>query len=69
MEANDTEINILPFLRDVEDDNMGYPIGSDIEAEEDECGENGDECKICCQNLPSLKRNVADTKTKERRSR
>eukprot|EP00957_Ditylum_brightwellii_P079748 6063489-Ditylum_brightwellii.AAC.1 len=38
MEANGTDGNIEYFLNDVEDNNMGNPLGSDIEVEEDECG-------------------------------
>eukprot|EP00957_Ditylum_brightwellii_P187540 14282032-Ditylum_brightwellii.AAC.1 len=64
MEANATERNMESFLSDVEDDNMEDPIGSDIEAEEDECGESGDdECRNHCQNAPCLNRNVTDTTT------
>eukprot|EP00957_Ditylum_brightwellii_P101882 7765409-Ditylum_brightwellii.AAC.1 len=64
MEVNATERNMESFLSDVEDDNMGNPIGSDVEADEDECGESeDDECRIHCQNVPCLNRNVIDTNT------
>eukprot|EP00957_Ditylum_brightwellii_P122683 9356144-Ditylum_brightwellii.AAC.1 len=53
------------FLSEVEDENIGDPICSDVEAEDDECGENGDNsCRIHCQNMPCLNRNVTNTTTK-----
>eukprot|EP00957_Ditylum_brightwellii_P164261 12505426-Ditylum_brightwellii.AAC.1 len=52
------------FLSKVEDDNIGDPISSDVEAEDDECGENGDDaCRFFCQNVPHLDRNVTNTTT------
>eukprot|EP00957_Ditylum_brightwellii_P173922 13240439-Ditylum_brightwellii.AAC.1 len=51
MRTKANEINMESFLSKVEDDNIGDPIGSDVEVEDDECGENGDDaCRICCQN-------------------
>eukprot|EP00957_Ditylum_brightwellii_P159609 12149835-Ditylum_brightwellii.AAC.1 len=51
MKTKANEINMESFLSEVEDDNIGDPIGSDVDAEDDECGENGDDaCRICCQN-------------------
>eukprot|EP00957_Ditylum_brightwellii_P043123 3267394-Ditylum_brightwellii.AAC.1 len=64
IEVNSTEINMESFLSNVEDDNMGDLIGSDIETKEDECGGSGDdECRNCCQNVLYLNRNVTDTTT------
>ena len=40
-------MNMTPFLSEVEDDNIGDPIGSDVEAEDDECIEDKDDaCQI-----------------------
>eukprot|EP00957_Ditylum_brightwellii_P159365 12130852-Ditylum_brightwellii.AAC.1 len=41
VEANQNPESIEPFFTAVEDDNMGDPLGSDIEVDEDECGEDG----------------------------
>eukprot|EP00957_Ditylum_brightwellii_P210637 15365207-Ditylum_brightwellii.AAC.1 len=52
VEANDNDGNIESFFTAMEDDNMGDLLSSDIEVDEDECGENGDdEYKIHCQNV------------------
>eukprot|EP00957_Ditylum_brightwellii_P093180 7094708-Ditylum_brightwellii.AAC.1 len=68
MKANAIEINMESFLSDVEDDNMGDPIGSDVEAEDNECGKNGDdECRIYGQNVPFLDINVTNTTTEGKR--
>eukprot|EP00957_Ditylum_brightwellii_P139285 10614994-Ditylum_brightwellii.AAC.1 len=52
------------FLSKVEDNNIGDPIDSDVEAEDDEFGKNGDDaCRICCQNVPCLDRNLTNATT------
>eukprot|EP00957_Ditylum_brightwellii_P108088 8246077-Ditylum_brightwellii.AAC.1 len=62
MKAKAIEINMDSFLSKEEDDSIGDPIGSDVEAEDDGCGENRDDaCRICCQNVPCLDRNVTNT--------
>eukprot|EP00957_Ditylum_brightwellii_P202516 15330521-Ditylum_brightwellii.AAC.1 len=64
MKSKANEINMVSFLSELEDDNVGDPIGSDVEAEDDECGGNGDDaCKICCQNVPCLDRHVTNATT------
>eukprot|EP00957_Ditylum_brightwellii_P131354 10017769-Ditylum_brightwellii.AAC.1 len=62
IEANQNPGSIESFFITVENDNMEDPLCSDIEVNEDECGEDGDdECKICCQNVFCFQKNITDT--------